>query len=128
MENTYSVTIKEVSKELTARERIAFKDLNNAHKFDDLLNGEDGASVVLTPSHYGVLSIHNEKSENKDYDTYVIVDKGGNKYYTSSRSFWNSFMDIVNEMKGEDEEYSVEVTAHPSKNYRDKSYFTASII
>lgn len=128
MENTYSVTINEVSKVLTARERIAFKDLNNARKFDDLLNDDYGRTLELTPAYYGVLAIHNDKSENKDYVTYVIVDKDGNKYYTSSKSFWNSYMDIVNEMKDEDEEYSIEVVAHPCKNYSNKFYFTASII
>jgi hypothetical protein len=132
METNYSVTITEVSKELTAKERIAFKDLNNAYKFDDLLdpstNPNADAGLIITPSHYGVLDIHNDKSDNKDYSSYVIVDKDGGKYYTSSKSFWSSFMDIVKEMKDEDEEWSIEVTRHPSKNYKDKFYFTASII
>ena len=131
MEN-YSVTIAEVSKELTAKERIAFKDLNNALKFDDILdpntnpNAEQG--LFITPSHFGVLNIHNEKSENKDYEAYVIVDKSGQKYYTSSKSFWASFHDIEMEMRGEAEEWSIEVVRHPSKNYKDKYYFTASIV
>ena len=132
MESNYSVTIAEVSKELSAKERIAFKDLNNAAKFDDILdpalNSQCEAGLYITPSHYGVLEIHNDKSDNKDYLTYVIVDKGGNKYYTSSKSFWSSFMDIVKEMKDEEEEWSIEVTRHPSKNYKDKFYFTASIV
>lgn len=132
METNYSVTIAEVSKELTAKERIAFKDLNNAYKFDDILdtnvNPNADAGLIITPSHFGVLSIHNEKSDNKDYEAYVIVDKDGQKYYTSSKSFWSSFRDIESEMHGEDEEWSIEVTRHPSKNYKDKYYFTASIV
>lgn len=132
MNENYSVTIAEVSKELTAKERIAFKDLNNAYKFDDLFSDDkeiiEKGGLVITPSHWGLLQIHNEKSENKDYDTYVVVDKDGQKYYTSSKSFWSSFMDIVKEMAGENEEWSIEVTSHPSKNYKDKSYFTASIV
>lgn len=128
----YSVTIAEVSKELSPKERIAFKDLNNAYKFDDLFNDENelvkNGGLVIAPSHWGLLKIHNEKSENKDYDTYVIVDKDGQKYYTSSKSFWSSFNDILTEMVGVDEEWSIEVTAHPSQNYKGKSYFTASII
>lgn len=132
MDANYSVTIAEVSKELTAKERIAFKDLNNAYKFDDLLdpsqNPDLSGGVIITPSHFGVLQIHNDKSDNKDYETYIIVDKDGQKYYTSSKSFWSSFKDIEKEMHGEDEEWSIEVTRHPSKNYKDKFYFTASII
>lgn len=134
MTTDYSVTILEVSKELTAKERIAFKDLNNAYKMDDIMSSDDKdiaeAGLVITPAHYGVLSIHNEKSENKDYETYVIVDEAGQKYYTSSKSFWSSFKDIVNEMESDTsgEKWSIAVTRHPSKNYRDKFYFTASII
>lgn len=133
METNYSVTIAEVSKELTAKERIAFKDLNNAHKFDDLLDPNSDvfagdAGLLITPSHFGVLSIHNEKSDNKDYEAYVIVDKDGTKYYTSSKSFWSSFKDIEAEMHNESEEWSIEVVRHPSKNYKDKYYFTASIV
>lgn len=132
METNYSVTIAEVSKELSAKERIAFKDLNNAYKFDDILdpntNPNYDSGLIITPSHFGVLDIHNEKSENKDYSAYIIVDKNGQKYYTSSKSFWASFCDIEQEMRGETEEWSIEVTRHPSKNYKDKYYFTASII
>lgn len=131
MESNYSVTIAECSKQLTAKERIAFKDLQNAVKFDDVFdtsNPESSANLLIYPSHYGILKIHNEKSENKDYDTFVIVDKDGTKYYTSSQSFWSSFIDIMEEMEGEDEEFQIEVTAHPSNNYKGKSYFTASII
>lgn len=132
METNYKVTIAEVSKELTAKERIAFKDLNNAYKFDDLLDPNENpnadAGLIITPSYFGVLNIHNEKSENKDYSAYVLVNYDGQKYYTSSKSFWSSFIDIQEEMEGEDEEWSIEVTRHPSKNYKDKYYFTASIV
>lgn len=128
----YSVTIAEVSKELSAKERIAFKDLNNALKMDDALDptGADfvEGGLMIEPSHWGVLQIHNDKSDNKDYETYIIVDKNGNKFYTSSKSLWSSFCDIEREMHGETEPWSIEVTRHPSKNYKDKYYFTASII
>ena len=128
----YSVTIESASKDLTAKERIAFKDLNNALKLDDALD-PNGASfveggLVIEPSHWGVLHIHNDKSDNKDYNTYIIVDKNGTKFYTSSESFWSSFCDIEREMHDETEPGSIEGTRHPSKNYKDKYYFTASII
>lgn len=132
MDANYSVEISECSKELTAKERIAFKDMNNAHKFDDvldpLMNPDASLGLTIDPSHWGVLKIHNEKSDNIDYEQYVIVDKNGEKYYTSSVSFWNSFLDIAKEMEGEDEAWGISVQRTPSKNYKDKYYFTASIV
>lgn len=122
----YSVEIKESSKELTPRERIIFKDTSNAIKFDEVVTDE--APFVLTPVGYAVLNIHNEKSkDNKDYNNYLILAEDGNKYVTGSTSFWTSFIDIWNEMQGE-EQYSIEVYKMDSKNYKGKKFLTCSII
>lgn len=122
----YSVSIKEVSKELTARERIMLKDTTNAIKLDEATNGE--TPLVITPVAFAVLSIHNEKSDNVDYENYIIMDTNGTKFVTGSSSFWTSFMEIYEEMKGEDEEYSIEVYKRDSKNYKGKQFLTCSII
>lgn len=122
----YSVEIKESSKELTPREKIKLKDTSNAIKFDEVITDE--APFVLTPVGYAVLNIHNEKSkDNKDYNNYVILAEDGNKYVTGSTSFWTSFIDIWNEMLGE-EQYSIEVYKMDSKNYKGKKFLTCSII
>lgn len=125
MEN-YKVSIEEVSKDCTARERIMLKDTTNAIKLDEAANGE--APLVITPSAYAILGIHNEKSDNVDYQNYVIVDKSGEKYVTGSPSFWSSFMEIWEEMQGETEEWSIEVYKKDSKNYKGKQFLTCSII
>ena len=125
MEN-YRVTIKEVSKELTARERIMIKDTTNAIKLDEAL--KDGAHVVITPKLYAVLAIHNEKSDNVDYDNYIIIDAEGKKYVTGSGSFWSAFKEIYDEMQGDPEEYSIDVYKMDSKNYKGKQFLTCSII
>lgn len=123
----YSVAIKEVSKELTARERIMLKDTSNAVKIDEAASGD--SPLVITPAAYAVLSVHNEKStDNKDYENYVILDKGGTKFVTGSPSFWCSFMEIWEEMEGETEEYSIEVYKKDSKNYKGKQFLTCSIV
>lgn len=122
----YNVTIKEVSKEMTARERIMLKDTTNAVKLDEAANGE--TPLVITPTAYAVLGIHNEKSDNVDYENYVIMDADGNKYVTGSPSFWTSFMEIWEEMMDEDEQYSIEVYKRDSKNYKGKQFLTCSII
>ena len=123
MEN-YKVEIKESSKELTARERISLKDTTNAIKLDEAL-AED--NVIITPVDYAILGIHNEKADDKDYENYIIVDKDGTKYITGSTSFWSSFIEIYEEMKDEDEEYSILAYRVESKNYKGKYFLTCSI-
>ena len=121
----YSVSIKETSKQLSAKERIQFKDTTSAKKIDEESQNGD---FIITPSFYGILEVHNEKSDNVDYENYVIVDESGDKYVTGSASFWSSFMDIAKEMEGETEEWAVKVFRVPSKNYKGKDFLTCSII
>lgn len=123
MEN-YKVEIKESSKVLSARERISLKDTTNAIKLDEALAEGD---VIITPVDYAILAIHNEKADDKDYENYIIVDKLGTKYVTGSSSFWNSFIEIYEEMSGEDEEYSILAYRVESKNYKGKYFLTCSI-
>lgn len=122
--NGYSVSIKESSRELTAKQRIALKDTTNAVKLDEATQVEP---VIINVDMYAILAIHNEKSENPDYDNYIVVDKNGTKYVTGSASFWSSFMDIFTEMEGDDEEWALKVYRVPSKNYKGKDFITCSI-
>lgn len=128
MRNDYSVKVAESSKTLTAREKLMYSDTTNAIKLDDMVTPEK--SLDITPVDYIVLSVHNENSENKDYEVYVIVDASGSKYVTGSSSFWNSFADIWDVMHGDDgqnEEYSIEVYKQESKNFKGKYFLTCSI-
>lgn len=122
----YTVTIKETSKDLTARERLMMKDRSNATPLDSAVTLE--TPLVIIPDSYAVLSIHNESSDNPDYEKYMIVDKAGNKYITGSVNFWNSFKSIWDEMSKEDEEFQIEVYKLESKNYKGKQFLTCSII
>ena len=122
--NGYSASIKESSRELTAKQRIALKDTTTAIKLDEATQVEP---VIINVDMYAILAIHNEKSENPDYDNYVVVDKNGTKYVTGSASFWSSFMDIFTEMEGEDEAWTLKVYRVPSKNYKGKDFITCSI-
>ena len=127
----YSATISDTSMELTARERIMFKDTQNAVSLLDLAKdakANDGKAIVENIKGYVVLDIHNEKSDDIDYKNYLIVDGNGDKYVTGSQSFMNSFMDIFNEMKNETEPWSIQLNLLPSKNYKDKEILTCSLI
>lgn len=122
----YSVAIREVSKEMSARERIKLKDTTNAIKLDEATTGE--APLVIAPVAYAILDIHNEKSDNVDYANYIIMDDAGNKYVTGSESFWTSFKEIWDEMENENESYEIEVYKVDSKNYKGKQFLTCSIV
>lgn len=121
----YSVEIKETSKQLSAKERIAIKDTSNALKLDVVCEEDD---IIITPIAFAILSIHNEKSDNKDYENYVITDKDGTKYVTGSESFWNTFISIWDEMQNEEEDWGIKAYKLDSKNYKGKKFLTCSII
>ena len=121
----YSVTIESTSKELTARERVAIKDFTNAIPLDEATKGK---SIVLNIDYYAVLRVHNEKSDNTDYMKVVFVTKDGVKYVTGSENFFDTFIDIWDEMKDTDVEFSIEVYQVESKNYKGKTFLTCSIV
>lgn len=126
----YSATIKEASRELSPKERVMFKDLANAQSLNELAKEAkmSGAKLTITVKDYAVIAIHNEASEDVDYDNYLIIDKDGEKYYTGSVSFWSKFMDIYSEMKEVDEEWSIELNLVPSKKYAGKEALTCSLV
>ena len=126
MRENYNVTIRECSKELSARERVLIKDTTNAISLDEATDGSD-SPLVISPDFYAVLDVHNEKSDNKDYTKYILVDKNGNKFVTGSDSFWNSFMEIMAEMEGEGD-FEIQVYRRESNNYKGKSFITCSIV
>lgn len=124
--NTFSATITETSKELTAYERVKFKDTSNALKIDDLTQEKE--KVVIAPAGYVVLSIHNEKSDTPNYENYIIFDHEGTKYVTGSQSFWNSFISIWEDMEGFNEQWEIELLRKPSNNFKGKDFITCALV
>lgn len=120
----YEVKIAGSSHDLTARERLMYKDTSNAVRLDE---ATAKGTIVITPVAYAVLEIHNEKGDDKDYNNYVVVDSDGNKYVTGSSSFWKAFEDIWDEMSGENEPFEIEIYRLESKNYKGKQFITCSI-
>lgn len=130
MNKGYSVKVETGSREFNKRERLMFADISNANKLDEIIKADDDSPFVLSPADFAVLSVHNEQSENKDYNVYVLIDGDGNKYVTGSQSFWNSFMDIWEVMHedGSNEEFTIEIYKKESKNYKGKYFLTCSIV
>lgn len=120
----FEVTIRETSREISAKERVKIKDTTNAVKLD---TATQSGRVNIVPDMYAILDIHNENGDDKDYVNYIVVDADGTKYVTGSESFWSSFINIYNEMKNESEEWSLEVYRVPSKNRPGKDFITCSI-
>lgn len=130
-ESNYSATIAESSREFIAKERVMFKDLGNAIKLNDLADGAHATgdkAIIDNVVDYAVIAIHNEASEDVDYNNYLIIDGAGNKYYTGSTPFWNSFKSIWDEMHDSGEEWGIQLNLIPSKNYAGKTVLTCSLI
>lgn len=124
----YSVKIREASRDLTAKEKIALKDYSNATPLDTALENVD--VLTIDPIAYVILDVHNEKSkQDKDYVKYVVIDTAGNKFVTGSESFFTSFLDIFKTMAEEapGEDYTIDVLKKPSQNYKGKSFITCAL-
>lgn len=122
----YSVKVIDASRQLTAKEKIAFKDFGLAAQLDDVVT-ETG--LIINVKDYVVLQVHNEKSDNKDYTKFLLIDENGEKYITGSEPFWTTFKDIWDEISDEpDVEWSLKVHKLESKNYKGKQFLTCSII
>ena len=76
---------------------------------------------------YAVLDVHNEKAENPDYSQYVFLTEDGEKYVTSSDTFYRSFKDIAEELEAEGEPLSIIIYKKESKNFKGKYFLTCSV-
>ena len=124
---TFSAKIAFASADLSIEDRIRVKDTRDAVSLEKI--SRDGAKVLNIVA-YVVLDIHNEKSEDKDYRQYVLLDNDGNKYMTGSEPFFNSFVDIWDELDEAEvpvSERNFKIYQRPSKNYAGRNFVTCSL-
>lgn len=125
----YSSKIREASFEMSAKDKVKFKDVSDTISLDE---ATQESPVMISFGGYVVIDIHNEKAkgENKEYVKYIIVDKEtGDKYATGSNSFWSAFNEIYDEMVDAGEtDFTIKVYRKPSKNYAGKDFITCSIV
>lgn len=129
--DNFTSTIREASRELSPKERVMFKDMANATSLVDFVSAqrEAGEKAIIDVADYAVIDVHNPKAQdNIDYVIYLLIDKAGNKFYTSSEAFWSAFSNIYKEMAGSDEEWGIEAVLIPSKNYKGKEILTCSLV
>lgn len=125
----YKSEVKEVfGKELTKKEKVMLKDLTDCTVLGTEAEA-NGCDIIIHPEFYAILSVHNDALAEPDYEVYVIVDRDGTKYQTSSDSFITSFRDIISDMEDEDPEtWAIKVTLKSSKNRTGKSFLKAVLI
>lgn len=125
----YKSEVKEVfGKELTKKEKVMLKDLTDCTVLGTEVEASE-CDIIIHPAFYAILSVHNDALSEPDYEAYVIVDRDGTKYQTSSDSFITSFRDIISDMEDEDPEtWAIKVTLKSSKNRTGKSFLKAVLI
>ena len=127
MSKKFSTTIKFSSKELTAKERIKLKDLTDALNVNTVVENE--GEGIIDVDFWATVEIHNDYSENTDYEVFVIVDKAGVKYYTGSQSFIEAFENIVDELTVEGiTDFQVKAYGVESKNYKGRAFLSCSLV
>lgn len=72
--------------------------------------------------------MHNEKSDNKDYNKYIYVDKDGTIYISGSEILYRTYQEIAEEMEDEDEDWAIKVIRKESSNYKGKDFLTCVIV
>lgn len=123
----YSAKVVEATRELTGKERVAIKTFANALQLDTVTqNYEDG--ILIDIDYIAKVAVHNEKSDNKDYNKYIYMDKDGTMYVSGSETLYRAYQEIAEEMENEDEDWAIKVIRKESSNYKGKDFLTCVIV
>ena len=124
--SNYVCKILESNGEFDAYERVMCKDLGDAIPMDD---ATQQGSVVIEYEKHLILGIHNEKSEDKDYEKCVVVDPEGRKFVCGSATFRRELENIVAELSdaGISSGFNIKVYRKASNNYKGKDFITCSL-
>lgn len=123
MEYKAKVTNSMVS--LTKKQEVQFKNFADMEQLDELTKVEP---VLIDLANIVTVSVHNEKSDNQDYNKYVYVDKNGAMYISGSEPLYRQACDIMEDMEGSEEDYAIKVIRKPSANYKDRDFLTCVIV
>lgn len=132
--NGYKAVVKESVKGLTAREKIAIKALNDVTELNDLVTPEQ--AIMINLDNVVTVQVHNEKSDNQDYNKYVYIDKDGTKYVSGSEPLYTTVKDILSDIEDaiadgemdETEDITIKVMKKESANYKGQMFLTAELI
>jgi hypothetical protein len=124
---TYSAKLVSATRELSAKERVAVKMFIGAEQLDELTQRDENA-VLIDIDYVAVVEVYNEKSDNKNYNKYVYVDKDGTMYISGSETLYRTYEEIAEEMEGENEPWSIKVIRRESTNYKGKDFLTCMLV
>ena len=124
---TYVAKLVSATRELSAKERVAVKMFIGAEQLDELTQRDENG-VLIDIDYVAVVEIYNEKSDNKNYNKYVYVDKDGTMYISGSETLYRTYEEIAEEMEGENEPWSIKVIRRESTNYKGKDFLTCMLV
>lgn len=124
---TYSAKLVSATRELSAKERVAVKMFIGAEQLDELTKRDENG-VLIDIDYVAVVEVYNEKSDNKNYNKYVYVDKDGTMYISGSETLYRTYEEIAEEMEGEQEAWSIKVIRMESTNYKGKDFLTCMLV
>lgn len=131
-ERNYKAEVTYSTRELTAREKIKFKDTTSAIALDDVVTVDK--PIELTIDTVVKISVENgaikgDDGKDKEYDVLVFTTDTGDVYKTSSPSFETSIIDIFNELQelNDTDPVTVRIFKKPSKNFNGE-FITCSLV
>lgn len=124
---TYVAKLVTATRELSAKERVAVKMFIGAEQLDELTQCDENG-VLIDIDYVAVVEVYNEKSDNKNYNKYVYVDKDGTMYISGSETLYRTYEEIAEEMEGENEPWSIKVIRRESTNYKGKDFLTCMLV
>lgn len=125
----YKAKVVDSWKALSVKEKISYKETDSFDKLDEIVpvDGE----LVITLANFITVEVENPKSENPNYNQYILVADNGDAYVTSSNTFCASLNSILDEIKdaGEDEvgDWQLKIYKRESNNFKGKHFLTCSI-
>lgn len=124
---TYSAKLVSATRELSAKERVAVKMFIGAEQLDELTQRDENG-VLIDIDYVAVVEVYNEKSDNKNYNKYVYVDKDGTMYISGSETLYRTYEEIAEEMEDEEEPWAIKVIRKESINYKGKDFLTCMLV
>lgn len=124
---TYKAELVSATRQLSAKERVAVKMFIGAEQLDELTQYDENG-VLIDIDYVAVVEVYNEKSDNKNYNKYVYVDKNGTMYISGSETLYRTYEEIAEEMEDEEEPWAIKVIRKESTNYKGKDFLTCMLV
>lgn len=120
----YTCKIIESNGEFDAYERVMCKDIGDAIPLDEATQQEP---VVIEYAKHLILAIHNEKSEDKDYEKCVVIDPVGRKFVCGSATFRRELESIIEDLNDNGIYSDFNLKVYRKASNKGKDFITCSL-